>query len=63
MQAAPEEASYELPDGNVLRLRGLRMAIPELMFSADMPDVCVAALLLAVPQLTAADSRQPAAGR
>jgi len=35
---APDEGSYELPDGNVLKLSGLRQTIPELLFSAEATD-------------------------
>jgi hypothetical protein len=35
---SPDEGSYELPDGNVLKLSGLRQTIPELLFSAEATD-------------------------
>lgn len=35
---APDPISYELPDGQVVKAAGLRMAIPELLFSGDHMD-------------------------
>lgn len=35
---APDEASYELPDGQVVKVSGLRMTIPELLFSGEHMD-------------------------
>lgn len=33
---APDEATYELPDGQLIRAKGLRMTIPELLFNNDL---------------------------
>lgn len=35
---APDPVSYELPDGQTVKVAGLRMAIPELLFSGDHMD-------------------------
>ena len=39
VSAAPEARTYELPDGQTVKLAGLRHLIPELLFNADVADL------------------------
>jgi hypothetical protein len=39
VSAAPEARTYELPDGQSIKLTGLRHLIPELLFNADVADL------------------------